>query len=258
MKAIERVSRAFIGIVVLAMLSITARAQLPGMPPVNNRQTWEGDWTKAYSGVIEITDFVTGPANWARETLRVTLTSGIAYCNGSYQSKEKSVGIQGSGLFQIFFQDGNVYKYDPSLDSTADSEDEAAADSKDRQKQDKVLEPVYSFVFACPPGPYGSPGPASWTDSHQSYNQPIPKSGAMKSCKTVASCSAMKAIAGLPPFLCGTWNIPNPASDPLNGVSGTLTLTWRLVRMGVPIELRVAFDSTAKDPSFPPTPLCNQ
>jgi hypothetical protein len=180
----------------------------------------------------------------------VTVTNGMAFCEGSLLSDDHVDDMTGTGLFQLFFQHGLVYKYDPAFDQPAATEAEVRAQSAKEKKalnpSKEKREPVYSFVFACPQA--GSADrTAYWNHSRESNNQPRPPGvAASAKCKADPACYA---ASDFPPMLCGSWEFPNGATDAENGVTGVVYMTWRLCRDGCKVQPR-NYDAGKDDLDF--------
>jgi hypothetical protein len=170
-----------------------------------------------YEGKIEWTDYVKGPAGFSRETvvalvtlpstrqLRVrgvtdTLLKPEVACHVHYQSDDQDVSIDGPGLLEI--------KFGRNKASTAAS--------------------TYQFTVACPNAMDDPPEEARWSHSMDSYVQ--------QGWKVWDALAKQELV---PVTLKGTWTVPNPATDPLNGVTGTLSLTWLLCATPATFQSRV-------------------
>ena len=230
------------------------RAQGPGQ---SMRQALAGAPTILYGGVIEYMDYVKGPNGWDRETVFVSVVRGEAFCEGAVQSAGedgiKTNRINGEGLLQVFFQNGLVWTYDSTFDRAAATEADVRAQTNKEKKDLLKREPVYSFVFACPPA-YGDGRPADWNHSRESNNQPRPKTGTRPSA-CAGTREFCEATAEYPAMLCGSWKVPSGATDALNGITGTVTMRWRLCKGCSPPPRN--YDMTRTDFEFPPL-TCSQ
>jgi hypothetical protein len=150
------------------------------------------NYAHLYSGTFIWTSTLAAPGSQDGEHVQVDVANGVATCNGSASSSEqgntRTGAITGSGLIAIEFERDDAYR------------------------------PVYRITVACPTpawpaGENGEPAtpsrPAELGHNEQkSYDQP----------------------ASGPPgmTLRGSYSNPAPETDALNGVTGTVSVSWEL------------------------------
>jgi len=150
------------------------------------------NYAHLYGGKFSWTSDLSAPQSRHHEQVDVELVGGLATCSGAASDTEngrtRTGPIAGMGLFAIEFE------------------------------RDSASRPVYRITVACPSpdwpaGPNGEPATPSKPaelghDEQQSYDQPAPAPPGMK--------------------LVGSYTTPAAETDALNGVSGSLTVTWTL------------------------------
>ena len=169
----------------------------------------ECNYAHIWSGVFTWTSTTNAPGSQDTETVDVTVVNGVASCNGGATSsgngKTRSARIQGPGLFAVEF-----------LSDT----------DKPHQAQLGVGYWVYRITAACP-----SPHWPASSDEPETESRPAEMGhGEQSSDKQPAAATAMtldSLISRLPKL---EGRISFPGNDPVNGVTGTTTITWNLKR----------------------------
>lgn len=150
---------------------------------------------RQYGGKIEWTYHLRGPFGFSNETAVAWVTAGQVFCEGAIQTESGSNDMTGPGIFSLFFD---------------------VPDTTGRPLVGPGLsrrtEPVYNFNITCP----RDDKPAHTANAMSSYDQPGGYVG------------LVNGQMQLPDTLRGTWSLPAPETDALNGVSGTVTMTWML------------------------------
>jgi hypothetical protein len=157
------------------------------------------NYAHLYSGTFNWSSNLMGPNASHSENVAVTVTLGVAACNGAvtdtFEGKSRTGAVTGTGLIGVEFLDSLV---DPTTNRK---------------------EPVYRITVACPSPAFPAASayePAILSRpaelgafSQETYKQPI-------------------AAVGLD--LVGSYSIPSPDNDPANGVSGVIRVHWSLKR----------------------------
>ena len=157
-----------------------------------------------YVGRIEWTDYVTGPNGYSRETV-------VAVVSNAFEVHGSTVALKHDVTCQVHFEE---------MDHGAKTVNSANGPGMLELTFDrKGGKPTYQFTVACPNAMYGQPRQAEWSHSMDSYKQPW---------TPTATAQAW------PDLFKGTWSVPNPATDALNGVGGTLALTWSFCNVFAP------------------------
>ena len=154
-----------------------------------------------FVGKIEWTDYVTGPNGSSKETVVAVVDTGSWRYNGELNLRH----VVSCHVVFVEVDQGQ------SKTTVADGPGLLEIFF---QKADE-----YSFTAACPNAIYTPPRQAEWSHAQESSTQ-----------------RWQPKVSGqaFPEVLTGGWSVPHPASDALNGVGGTLTLTWSLCSVDSP------------------------
>ena len=159
------------------------------------------NYAHLYSGRFGWTSTLNGPATQYKENVQVGWVNGVASCIGSattaFEGKSWTGTISGPGLLAIEWVDDPVYPW------------------------------VYRITAACPTpdwpaGPNGEPATPSRRaelghNDQSTYNMP--------DAAITAGMSLQQAIARVT-RLQGSITNPSPDTDALNGVTGSITVSW--------------------------------
>ena len=184
---------------------VTVPLKGKGVAPICTNRVVFCNYAHLYSGTFGWNRTLNGPNSQYKENVQVTITNGVAVCNGSATqsgpSGSQTGAITGKGLIAVEWLEDPMYPW------------------------------VYQITAACPTPdwPAGPNGEAA-TPSQQAelghndqstYHQPdqLIKPGMMLE-------QAIDALARIQ----GTLSYPAPETDQLNGVSGAVVVTWNLVR----------------------------
>lgn len=167
----------------------------------------ECNYAHLWSGMFSWSSVSNAPGEQDTETVDVTVVNGVATCNGgatsSSQGTTRTGRIQGTGLFAVEFM--------PALETPAVL---------------GVTLWAYRITVACP-SPHW---PATANEPETTSNPAEMGHGEVSSDKQSAHNSAMTldSLISILPTLQGQNSFPN--ADPVNSVTGNLTVKWNLKR----------------------------
>jgi hypothetical protein len=175
-----------------------------GVSPVCTNRVVFCNYAHLYSGTFNWTSNLSGPAGSTSETVSVTITHGVAGCNGTvvstFKGRSRTGAVTGTGLVAVEFDNDTL----PNGD------------------RDPKAGEVYRITVACPSPAFQATADEAATPSRpaelgdffqQTYDQRI-----------------------TPPFkaplvdLVGSTSYPAPDVDALNGVNGAVQVNWSLKR----------------------------
>jgi hypothetical protein len=156
-----------------------------------------------WGGVFTWTSVGTGPGSRETETVEVNVVAGNATCTGgatsSSQGKTRTGRIMGKALFAVELLKDPVYPW------------------------------VYRITAACP-----SPNWPATEDEPETPSRPAELGhGEMSSENQPATSDRTMTLEKLFSILSrleGSITYPSPDTDPLNGVTGSVTVSWNLTR----------------------------
>lgn len=189
----------------------TADLKGKGVAPTCIMRVVPCNYAHLWSGVFTWTSTTSGAGETDTETVDVTVVNGVASCNGGVTTSSQGITrtgkIQGTGLFAVEFM----------MDTDKTIKGKAVLG---------VAYWVYRITAACP-----SVHLLATADEPELPSRPAEMGhGEQSSDKQPMAATPMtldQAISRLPKL---EGRISIPSSDPINGVTGNLTVTWSLKR----------------------------
>lgn len=159
------------------------------------------NYSHFFSGVFSWKIGLNGPKSTYSENVEVIITNGVAVCNGAATQREHGQSltgaITGTGLIAVEFEADPIHTW------------------------------VYKITAACP-----TPAWPATQDSEATPSQPAElghnEQNSEKQPAGGVGLTLQQAIAQLA-RLQGSITYPSPDTDPLNGVSGSVTVSWSLL-----------------------------
>lgn len=193
----------------------------------------------AYGGYVQFAHVVIGEFGTSIEAATVFVKGGKAICSGSMQDGENGYSLNGDGLFHVTFKSWEDHIADaepPSREDRPITKRELNAWRDSLRRAHGPDDSGYSFFVACPT----TRSAASDENPFDTYFQ----DGGLR-------WDAQNNRPILPDSLQGGWTIPAPETDNLNGVSGSLSMVWKLC-LGCEVKINTRRHQSRPPPPDPP------
>ncbi len=176
-----------------------------GVEPVCTNRVVFCNYAHLYSGTFGWNYSIIGPASQTKVHVQVTVTNGVAVCNGAEtitaNGRAQTGAITGKGLFAVEWLEDAMYPF------------------------------VYRITAACPtPDWPADPDGSAATPSQPAELGHNDMSSDKQSDPSIKPGMTLEQVVIQLNRLQGTLSYPAPETDQLNGVSGNVVVSWNIVR----------------------------